>query len=100
MLFAGGQPRWRGQIVEMTPERAERLLQADKRMGRHTITVLEDTGLSINTASRDELIALPGVGEGRADQIMALRPFERLEDVTAVSGIGLATVKRWQGVRA
>jgi DNA uptake protein ComE-like DNA-binding protein len=102
MLYVGGEPFWRSAEVDMPDEMAARILAADQKMGRKTITVIDDPepeGLSINAATRDQLIALPGVGEGRADKIIALRPFRRLDDVTAVSGIGAATIRRWQGVR-
>jgi len=48
--------------------------------------------LNINTATRSELIELPGVGESTADKIIAYRDrhkkFNRPEDIMNVSGIG------------
>ena len=44
--------------------------------------------VSINEASVDELCTLPGVGESLAERITAARPFEYLEDLENVSGIG------------
>lgn len=101
MLFVGGQPRWQGQIVDMPPERVERILATDNRMSRPaSVTVLPDEGLRINTATREQLIALSGVGADRADQIIAMRPFESLLDMSRrVQGIGPATIARWQGVK-
>jgi competence protein ComEA len=48
--------------------------------------------LNINTASRAELAALPGIGEGKASAILTYRqehgPFTQLEGLMDVPGIG------------
>jgi DNA uptake protein ComE-like DNA-binding protein len=44
--------------------------------------------VDINSASKAELMALPGIGEAFADRIIAARPFKSKEDVTRVKGIG------------
>ncbi|MEO6729362.1 MAG: ComEA family DNA-binding protein [Candidatus Dojkabacteria bacterium] len=44
--------------------------------------------VNINTASKDALDALPGVGPSTADKIIAARPYESIEDLKDVSGIG------------
>ena len=48
--------------------------------------------ININTASEAELQLLPGIGEVRARNIVEYReangPFEKIEDITLVSGIG------------
>lgn len=50
--------------------------------------------VSINTATVDELITLNGIGAGKASLIVAYRdehgPFEKIEDLMNVSGIGQA----------
>jgi len=50
--------------------------------------------ISINTATVDELITLNGIGAGKASLIVAYRdehgPFEKIEDLMNVSGIGQA----------
>ncbi|WP_294551443.1 ComEA family DNA-binding protein [uncultured Pseudoflavonifractor sp.] len=53
----------------------------------------EQSGLvNINTAGSEELQTLPGIGEKRAEAIIAYReehgPFRIVEDLTDVSGIG------------
>lgn len=52
--------------------------------------------VNINTATAEELQELPGIGPGRADDIIAYRtavgPFSRAEDLLLVPGLGPKTV--------
>jgi len=54
--------------------------------------------VNINTATADELQALPGVGESRAAQIVALRKergaFGKVDELLDVRGIGPAMLER------
>lgn len=56
--------------------------------------------VNINTATAEELEALPGVGEVTAQRIVAYReangPFESIEEIQEVSGIG---AKTFEGMR-
>ena len=51
--------------------------------------------ININTAGIEELILLPSIGEGRAEDIIKYRDkngdFSRIEDIMQVSGIGEKT---------
>ncbi|MBN1374306.1 ComEA family DNA-binding protein [Candidatus Dojkabacteria bacterium] len=49
--------------------------------------------ISINHATRDQLISLPGVGPATADKIIAGRPYAVVGDLLNVSGIGEKTLQ-------
>lgn len=47
--------------------------------------------ININTAKKDELITLKGLGDKRAEEIIKIRakkPFNSLEDLLQIKGIG------------
>lgn len=51
------------------------------------------SSVNINTASREQLMSLPGIGAVTADAIIEYReqtPFDRVEDIMNVTGIGEA----------
>ncbi len=54
--------------------------------------------VDINKATAEELIALPGIGPALADRIIQFRerngPFERIEDLLKVQGIGEKSLAR------
>jgi len=53
--------------------------------------------VNINTATVEELSLLPGIGGSKAQAIVSSRerrPFQRVEDILRVRGIGRATFRR------
>ena len=50
-----------------------------------------------NTAARDDLMTLPGIGEVTANRIIEARPFKSLDELTRVPGIGPVTLERIRG---
>lgn len=49
--------------------------------------------VNINTASKDELKTLKGIGDAKAEAIIAARPFKKAEDLKNVKGIGESIYK-------
>lgn len=88
------------QITVLTKEEAAKL-PAGQSTGRNGSTGSSAKGgsagdengpkVNINTAAREELMTLKGIGESRADDIIAYREsngaFGRIEDIMKVSGI-------------
>lgn len=60
--------------------------------------VSPEARVNLNTATLAELLTLPGIGETRAQAILAYRaehgPFTRIEELQNVSGIGPATYEK------
>jgi len=50
--------------------------------------------IDLNTASKSELEALGGIGEAIADEIIAARPFRRIEELKEVKGVGEARFEK------
>lgn len=56
--------------------------RADHPPGKGTLRV------NINSATRAELESLPGIGESRAKLIIAHRPYQSVDDLAKLRGIG------------
>lgn len=54
--------------------------------------------VNINTATKEQLTTLNGVGESTAEKIIKGRPYTQVEDLLNVSGIGEATLKKFKDI--
>lgn len=63
-----------------------------KIIKKNKSTPLTENSININSATKDQLLLLPGIGEKTADNIIAYRDrrkkFSRLEELLEVKGIG------------
>jgi competence ComEA-like helix-hairpin-helix protein len=86
--------------VEALADSAARLAEAE---ARRTRPLAEGEKLDPNRAPEEELDRLPGVGPATARAVVEARetlPFQNLDDLTRVRGIGERTVQRLQGLLA
>lgn len=51
---------------------------------------------TVNTASRDDLMRIPGIGEVTANAIIEARPFGAVGELTRVRGVGAKTLESVQ----
>ncbi len=82
---------WQALPLERRLEREE---VRELRSAIGTGELPTDFLLNPNTAPRDQLMRLPGIGETMADRIIENRPYRRLTDLLEVHGIGPSTYRR------
>jgi len=85
------ETRWE-QISE--ERRVARLEEEEDELSKGTAKLKDGEKIDINTASRDELTKLPGIGDFLANAIIEARPILSTEDLDDVSGIGDATIEK------
>lgn len=92
-----GRGVWEHTDWERLP--AERQLQREEDAEaeiatRRTAGPLPSDPLNVNTAARDELMTIPGIGEVIANRIIGGRPYSSLDDLRNVDGIGPARMEK------
>jgi len=90
-LGAWAATDWDKLPLERLEERTE---NAELELATAAQGLPEGTKINPNTAARDELMKLPGIGEVTANRIIESRPYNKLEELTKVNGIGKQTLIR------
>ena len=88
---------WGGTNWQKLPEeRKERRKDiADLEEAKGNLPAMTDgVKLDVNTATRDELMSIKGIGEVTANSIIEARPYEKIEELHEVTGIGDVTYKK------
>jgi competence protein ComEA len=84
---------WEKLPAERGRQRAE---EAELGLAAGKLETAKNLVLDPNTAARDDLLKLPGVGEMMANRIIEGRPYEKLDDLLEVPGIGSKTLERFR----
>ena len=80
------------KLPEERRQRRQEVTELKMASGKETLP--KDFLLDPNTAARDELMRLPGIGEMMANRMIEGRPYEKLEDLLEVPGIGPKTLEK------
>ena len=90
-------------IIDGRPyEKVEDLLKvkgiADKKLAEIRDLVVVTTKVNVNTATLEELQTLPGIGPKLGQAIIDGRPYEKVEDLINVKGIGEKKLETLKGL--
>jgi competence protein ComEA len=81
-------------IGEKTLERIRGYISVSASDVKMKSNVEENEKINVNTASVEDLVKLPGIGEIKAKRIVENRPYEKPEDLLRVPGIGVKTLEK------
>jgi len=75
----------------------ETIKKSTEKATAESTKALPTEKMNINTADKETLMTLPGIGPAKADEIIKVRKngkFKNLDDVMNVTGIGEETLKK------
>ena len=88
---------WKATDWEALPEqrRAQRQEAAELDMAKGIPLPLDpDQKINLNSAPRDVVMQLPGIGESIANRIIEGRPYKSIGSLVEVDGIGIKKMKQ------
>lgn len=88
---AWAKTNWERLPIERQEERQENIELA---LAAGSSKLARGSKINPNSAARDQLMLLPGVGEVTANRIIGARPFRKPADLLNVEGIGLKSLKQ------
>jgi len=80
---------WKETDPERLIQGRKILLEEEKKWGKRC-----DDPIDLNTASKEQLQEIPGVGPATAEKIVKGRPYRSVEDLLKIPGIGKKTLKK------
>lgn len=91
-----GAGAWAKTNWDLLPSERQAERQETGELGLATTPTKLSAGQKINpnTAARDQLMLLPGIGEITASRIIEARPFKTAQDLLEVEGVGPKTLDR------
>ncbi|QTN32103.1 helix-hairpin-helix domain-containing protein [Akkermansiaceae bacterium] len=94
-----GKGAWKKTDWDQLPEerRAQREEEAELEIATGAKREFTGSPVNINSAARDELMRIPGIGEVTANRIIEGRPYDEPADLQKVEGIGARTAERLLG---
>jgi len=93
----GGVGIWKATDWESLPEqrRAERQEAAELNLAKGLPLPLDpNQKISLNSAPRDVVMQLPGIGESIANRIIEGRPYKSIGSLVEINGIGIKKMKQ------
>jgi competence ComEA-like helix-hairpin-helix protein len=85
--FTAALKKERATRIEHRSSVAEKNTVQEKTVAHLSLPAKNSLVVNLNTASAEELESLPGIGPSRADQIIAHRPYNSVDELSQVKGI-------------